>query len=291
MHLLECKSSSGKSVKALFNPDIGMNLMSYSLDDIEVIDQNTMPMFEERMAGLGALIGPHFHHRKENEIPSFDVSKLFSFIPKLIEKGQKEFFSHGIARYVPWKYEGDKTSITATLSGDTKFNGYYLRDIEGKSFDLKYHAALTEDQLSIQYSMEADKPSVIGLHYYYALVDKKGVVSSLVDPKYHHPDGWKTIPDTWYVNKNELGFKVGPETEADFGFRPFNDALETQIELDTGSYKLQINYQSCSEENAWQLYHPKDASYVCLEPVSAKNPREAKNLACELNVQLKILTK
>lgn len=289
MHELKCKSYKGKDLKAIFNPFVGMNLMSYSLDNIDVIDQKTRPLFEERRAGLGALIGPHFHHRKEDEIPTLDVSSLFDFIPPLIKKGKKEFFSHGIARYVPWEYEGDSTSIRASLSGDSKFKGVYLKDIEGKSFELKFHAFLTEDDLSIHYSIEADKPSVIGLHYYYALEDKKGVVSSLVDSHYHHLEGWKLIPSEWYNGKNELTFNIEPNLEADFGFRPLNDALETQIELNTKSYRLQINYQSCSNENAWQLYHPKDASYVCLEPVNAKNPRDAKNFASELKVQIKIL--
>ena len=37
--------------------------------DIEVIDQKTEPLYVERMAGLGALIGPHFHHRQKISHP------------------------------------------------------------------------------------------------------------------------------------------------------------------------------------------------------------------------------
>ena len=95
--------------------------------------------------------------------------------------------------------------------------------------------------------------------------------------------------ETWLKDKKELFFKVDKDVEADFGFRPYNDALETQIELDAQSYKLQINYQASTRENAWQLYHPTDATYICLEPVSAKNPREPKSLSSELKVQIKII--
>jgi len=218
-----------------------------------------------------------------------NVSQLFTFIPKLMEKKQKEFFSHGIARYVPWKYEGDESSISATLSGEDKFQGFLLKEIEGKSFELKYHAALTEDGLSIRYSMETEKPSVIGLHYYYALPNKSGSVFSIVAPDYHHPEGWKPIPSSWCLKEGELAFEVNEDTVADFGFTTQGDALEGQIELDAGAYKLQINYQASSPEHAWQLYHPKGAAYVCLEPVSAKNPRDATSISSELKVQIKIL--
>ena len=191
MHILECIGEKGKKLTAIFNPEGGMNLMSFSLGGIEVIDQKTRALFEERMAGLGALIGPHFHHRCETDIPAVDISKLFPFVEKLKKKGQKEFISHGIARYVPWKYSGDKASIKGELSGEDSFKGILLKQIEGKSFQLFFKADLTEDGLSIRYSMESNKPSVIGLHYYYALPDQEGSVSAFVDPSYHHPDGWK----------------------------------------------------------------------------------------------------
>ena len=290
MHTLEYQTKSGEVLKAIFNPEQGMNLMSFSLGDIDVIDQKTKSIFEDRMAGLGALIGPHFHHRKENEIPKLDISTLFPFIEKLKAKKQKEFLSHGIARYVPWEYSGDCTSIKAKLSGEDSFKGVLLKDIEGKSFELLYQAELTEDGLSIRYSMSSEKPSVIGLHYYYALPSNEGLVTSIVDSSFHHPDGWKSIPHSWYNGQHELSFKIDESVEADFGFRPNKGALKTQIELDVNAYKLLISYQASSDENAWQLYHPKDASYVCLEPVSAKNPRDAKSLSSELKVQIKILT-
>lgn len=289
MHILECQAKNGKKLTAIFSPEGGMNLMSYSYGGIEVIDQRTRPLFEKRMAGLGALIGPHFHHRNEDEIPPVDISPLFPFVEELKLKDQKEFLSHGIARYVPWKYIGDRTSIKATLSGDDPYKGVLLKDIEGKSFELTYQADLTEDGLFIKYSMKSDKPSVIGLHYYYALPEEEAIVKAFVEPNFHHPDGWKPIPAFWLTDKQMLNFKVDKEAIIDYGFRPFNDAFETQIELNTFSYKVQINYQASSHENAWQLYHPQSATYVCIEPVSAKNPREAKSLSSELKIQIKIL--
>ena len=77
---LKNTSPTGKSLVATFLPDGGMNLCSYKLGDIEVIDQQTLPLYEERKAGLGALIGPHFHQRQE--VPSGYDESLFPHIAK-----------------------------------------------------------------------------------------------------------------------------------------------------------------------------------------------------------------
>ncbi len=288
MHSCESISQSGQKLKAVFNPQVGMNLMSYSLDGIEVMDQNTISAFVERMAGMGALIGPHFHHRKDKDIPNLDLTDLFSFIPGLEKKGQKEPFSHGIARYVPWKYEGGCDFINARLSGKDAFRGFTISELEGQDFELSFKAKLRPNGLFIDYSVNAKNPTVIGLHYYYALADKTGNVISKVDSEYHHPEGWRAIPKNWLESDKDLNFKLGADVEADFGFRPVNGASHSLIEMKTSSHQLRVHYQSNSSENSWQLYHPKDVTYVCLEPVSAINPREARQSSSNLKVQIEI---
>lgn len=288
MHICKCTASNGNVLKANFNTDVGMNLMSLTYGKVEAIDQNTKPLFEERMAGLGALIGPHFHHRKDSEIPLIKDESLFPFIANLKENGQKEFLSHGIARYVPWKYGADESSISAILTGDDEYKGIRLKEIEGQDFELRFKARLNDNVLYIHYLMEAEKPSVIGLHYYYALDDKTARIKSYVQNQFHHPEGWKDIPREWLSEDKELQLKIDPEFEADFGFRPAGNAFEGQIELFTSQYRLEIDYQSAGEEHAWQVYHPKDATFVCIEPVSAKNPREAKSKSASLQIQIKV---
>ena len=63
------KTAEGSLYTATFNPEVGMNLMSLKKDKIEAIDQSTRPLFEERCAGLGALIGPHFHNQRDDLLP------------------------------------------------------------------------------------------------------------------------------------------------------------------------------------------------------------------------------
>ncbi len=90
---LKGETSGGQLLSARFMPSKGMNLVSLKKGECEAIDQLTKPLFEERYAGLGAMIGPHFHHRLESEIQPVKNASLF---PQT--KGLKESFSHGIGR-------------------------------------------------------------------------------------------------------------------------------------------------------------------------------------------------
>jgi hypothetical protein len=289
MYICQKKARDGSLLKAVFSPEKGMNLMSLSKDGVEVIDQNTRPLFEERMAGLGSLIGPHFHHRPESEIPPLKDLDLFPFLKALKEKGQKEPFSHGIGRYVPWHFEGQDSKIEASLFSEDRYRGVKLRELEGESFELHYKAYLTDEALCIDYSFTKEKPGVIGLHYYYALFDKKGVVESQVAPQYHSSSGWQPLKKEWVKGDSALYFPLAPDIEADFGFRPREEGdLQNSIFLSTDKVKLEIHYEASSEENAWQLYHPKNATYVCLEPLSAKNPRDPKLTSGHLKIRIKI---
>lgn len=288
MHCLSSVLSSGEKIEAQYAPEGGMNLLRLCREGKEFIDPATKPLYEERFAGLGALIGPHFHHRKNEEIPSLDLSG-----PKYLEvcraKGQKEPFSHGIARYVPWRYEADDRSIKAKLSGSDRYLGHTLQEIEGQDFELSYEAILDQNTLSIDYSFDCEKVGVIGLHYYYRLIHKKGSVYSDIDSNMHTSKGWQPVPDQWIKNNHQLQYHVDPSQEADFGFVPYKEGAKGScISLETGQQKLEIYYEAQSTESAWQLYHPKDSTYVCLEPVSAHNPREPHLKSGRLQVEIKI---
>lgn len=83
---------------------------------------------------------------------------------------------------------------------------------------------------------------------------------------------WKPIPKSWMgEGPNQLNFDL--TQAADFGFRPLSKDFSTQVFLQTQDHSLTISYQGTDAENSWQLYHPIDSSFVCIEPLSAKNPR------------------
>ena len=55
---------------------------------------------------------------------------------------------------------------------------------------MTYEARLLSNGLFIAYSVQSEKPSVIGLHYYYALLGK-GAVLGEVQPTYRDGSQWK----------------------------------------------------------------------------------------------------
>lgn len=262
---------------ARFLPEKGMNFVSLKKGEIEAIDQSTWTLFEERFAGLGAMIGPHFHHRKI--LPPSPDPALFPHI-----KQSNEPFSHGIGRYAPWTVlSSDAKRIEATLKGDDLWNGVALKDLEGQDFKMTYTATLKEEGLQIELSVVSDTESVVGLHTYYALSGGEGVVRSKVKGIYNDGGIFKTIPSTWNYRDFNLVYDLNQAT--DFGFLPHPDPLHGDILLETASHKVRVQYWSENEENSWQLWHPTGLSFVCIEPLSARNPR-----GCRLSVsRIKIL--
>lgn len=281
------RTKDGGMLKAVFLPEKGMNLISFKKGDVEVIDQSTRSLFEERYAGLGALIGPHFHRRKPEIIPQLKDESLFPHIARVKAKGIQDPFTHGIARYAPWKAEATETSIKAQLTGKDLWNGIPLSTIEGQNFTMGLEAHLHEQGLFLNLSIVSDTDSLVGIHYYYALPGGKGRIISEVQNQIRLQGELTPIPTDWdFDSQQRMVFDL--EKEADFTFRSHPDPLKGSILLETTDYSLRTSYECLCEENCWQLYHPKDASFVCIEPISAQNPRHPKLTVSSISIRLEI---
>ena len=283
--IIKQRSALGVPLEATFLPEQGMNLISYKLGDLEVIDESTRTFFEERYAGLGALIGPHFHHRKV--IPAVKDESLFPHIARVKAKGIAEPFSHGIARYAPWKAESSENKVKAILTGKDLWNGVPLADLEGQNFTMNFEAEMTEQGLNIKLSVVSDTDSIVGIHYYYRLPKGQGKVISQIQ-NYYLQDG-KRLPlkSDWKVDAQQKA-QFDLVSAFDNTFYPFPNPLESKIILDTKEYKLVTTYKCRSQENCWQLYHPQGASFVCIEPLSAQDPRHPNLTVSSLDINLEI---
>ncbi len=248
--------------RVIFLPDKGMNFISLKRGEIEAIDQSTKDLFETRYAGLGALIGPHFHHRAEALIPNFARENF----PFLAHVTSKEPFSHGIGRYAPWTVEKlSDTQLKALLKGDDEWKGVSLRQLEGQDFTMRYEAELTPKGLNIDLSVMSETDSVIGLHTYYAA--QKGRVRAK-------------------AQEGDVDYEVGEPIDA--SFHPSPNPLRGEMTLETSSHTVKVEYSSDNEENSFQIWHPEGASFVCMEPLSASNPRKPKLSVSRLKVFISI---
>ncbi len=277
------------NVQAEFSPSQGMNLRRLSIGNIELIDPNTQPLFAERFAGLGSLIGPHFHHRKTDQIPFVPSESLFPHISRIRAKGIVEPFSHGIARYAPWNAQANQNSIQATLSGKDTWQGISLASLEGFSFEMRLVASLLANGLSLDFSVTSEKPSVIGLHYYYTLPVSGGKIRAFVENQYQVQNEWKPIPSAFLDTEGLLFFDA--TQECDFGFVPkrgeegFFDIL-----YENAQFVLRIRFLTKEKEASWQLYRPPNASYICIEPLSARNPQSPTLKQSQLRVDIEVLS-
>ena len=277
-----------KLLEAVFSPSHGMNLLSLKKDGLELIDPNTTFDFEKRYGGLGPLIGPHFYHRKEDDIPRISDSSIFPHIQNLNASQKKDPLSHGIGRYCSWNFHETSTSITGHISGLDAHNKVTLASLEGFNFKMDFSCHLTNTGLDIDYHVISENhPSTIGLHYYFSLPEKKGFVTIPCKSKYNDMGNWKTIPNNWLNKEKSLYFNL--DEESDYGFLPNTDNNKGVAFLQTPSHNIKISYKANSSEHAFQLYHPKDATFVCIEPVSAQDPRKPSGTDHKLQVKIDIL--
>lgn len=286
--IIQSQASDGAKLQATFLPEKGMNLISFKRGDIEVIDQSTVSLFDERFAGLGALIGPHFHRRYTPVLPKIADETLFPHIARVKAKGVQDPFSHGIARYAPWKSTNTESSISAVLTGKDTWNGLPLAALEGQNFTMHYRAAFVGDTLQIDMDIVSDVDSVVGIHYYYHLPQGKGMVVSEVQPDCLIEGKLQKLQPEWRGDApHKLAFNL--DNEADYTFYPYPDPRKAKIVLDAISYRLTTTYESPSQENCWQLYHPKGASFVCVEPISAQDPRHPNLTVSSLKITLEVI--
>lgn len=286
MIVLKNKSLDGLPLEATFLPEKGMNMVSYKKGSVEVIAQSTKDLFDERYSGLGPLIGPHFHRRHPAILPAIAKEELFPHIARIRAKGILDPFSHGIARYAPWVYEATETTVKAILTGKDTWNGVPLADLEGQNFKMHFDASLLPQGLQLDLSIVSDTNSLVGFHYFYHLPDGDGKITSSVQEIYLDKDGKKDIPKEWQNEKKQLQFSLNQF--ADYTFFPYPSPLHAEILLETSLYRLKTAYRCNCQENAWQLYRPEGASFVCIEPVSAQFPKHPILTVSALSVLLSI---
>jgi hypothetical protein len=193
--VLKSKTSQGEPLEATYLPHLGMNLISYKKGNLEIIDQSTRPLFEDRFAGLGSLTGPHFYRR--HVVPSIKDESLFPHIARVKAQGTKDPFSHGIGRYAPWKAEFTDHTIKAVQTGKDEWNGVTLGSLEGQNYKMTYQADLTSTGLHIEMSVVSDTDSIVGIHYYYHLPQGSGSVISETQDYYLDKGKREPIHSTW----------------------------------------------------------------------------------------------
>lgn len=282
---LKAVTDAGVVLEATFLPKQGMALASYTIGDFELIDQTTRQGFEERRSGLGPLIGPHFHRRRPEVIPNVKELEKLPHIQFCRDHQLPDPFSHGVARYAPWRVETTKSSFTALLSGEDEWEGISLKSIENQAFEMRFSGLMTSKGLDLKLSVTSETDSVVGIHYYYALPSGKGAVRAQVSNHYIFEGKTLKIPEAWsYDAQNYLELPLNQDV--DFTFHPYPNPLKGEVVLETEAYRLKTVYTSDSEESAFQLWHPKGASFVCVEPVSAYDPRHPNLTVSALNISL-----
>ncbi|OGN62633.1 MAG: hypothetical protein A3F09_03895 [Chlamydiae bacterium RIFCSPHIGHO2_12_FULL_49_11] len=275
----------GVFYEAHFDVERGLNLISLKKGEVDLIEQSTRPIFEERMGGLGPLIGPHFYERREQDIPFTPDASMFPHVRAMQREGKKDMFSHGIARYVQWNEDSTDTTLTAHLSGMDTHHGMTLAALEGFNFRMDFKAHLSSSGLNIDFKCESEgHPCILGLHYYFSVHQPAAFIRLRSEEKYNDKQDWKPLRPEW---KREGGRIELPMTdEYDFVFVPKLENGVAHAELIDKSQVLSVSYTPVHSEHSFQIYHPKEAPFVCIEPVSATNARRVTATKNHLKIRI-----
>ena len=155
---------------------------------------------------------------------------------------------------------------------------------------MTFEARLLPTGLFIEYKASSEKPSLVGLHTYYAF-SGPGVVHTTVQDSYRSGKEWNPLPKEWFKD-DHLDFPL-PQ-KADFGFVPKkktpNDH-DYHLILNTKNYSLHMDFNTASDEElSFQIFQPEDASYVCVEPLTAKTPQTPRLTSSTLETKLAIFS-
>lgn len=247
---------------ASFDEERGLNLVSFKKNGLEIIDQS-------ESSKKGPIIGPHFHVHTTHTAPD-----------------GKEYH-HGLGRYAKWSnVVHSETQIRANISGSEKLGEYTLAELEGQQFEMRFDIRLIPSGLRLKLEVISDEPSMCGFHYYYKL-GPNPIIHAEVNDQYNDQGTLKKIPAEWKKDK-QLYFDL--TQEADFGFVPAQNQYDHKIVYQNDNYELNIVYLPAHpDEVQFQIYTPKDASFVCIEPMSAVEPRKPKLKHSLLEMKLEII--
>ena len=120
-------------------------------------------------------------------------------------------------------------------------------------------------------SANSDVFSVVGLHYYFSL-PSDGEIHAQIKPYYYSAGEKKDLPKNWLDKNEKLHLLLNDEL--DYGFIPKLHHGTGEVIYNNSAYRLALKITpEEGSEVSFQIYHPNDAKFVCIEPISATNPR------------------
>jgi len=248
-----CAALECGPLRALIAPGLGMSLVEFSLRGESLLDLSRRETFLACRKGLGPLILPHFN--LSQRVPQVDLSR-FPHAAQLEKLGVKDPFQHGVGRYAPWEFEEGAGSVSGKLSGDTRWNGYHLREITGYEFQAKVTYSLGPAGLEIAFDLSGGEPVQAGIHFYYDLKNRSTAEARL--------------PLAGEEGERTVRFEGGVSQV--FTPRPDGEGFAT-YRLETEAYTLDTTVRVAGDPEetfeAVVLFSPEGERFACVEPLSA----------------------
>ena len=242
---LTATNSEGATLKAIFETGNGLNLVAFSLDEIQIID--------ERKNNF--IIGPHFGHRK---LFSKDKPEMAS-----------DPFVNGVASHAPWTItSSDSNSFKAIIKGKDVWNEKTLAELQGQDFVMRAEAYLSNEGLFFKISIVSDTASLVGVSTAY-YVPENTVLFADVQP-FFIENGIK-FPLEPSESYKERTLNLDLSKNSAYTLWP-KDPCSASLCIANSRHEVLFTYNAICAENSFQIERQTDENLLAIHAMSSFDP-------------------
>lgn len=280
-------------IEAVVTPELGMALAGFSLRHVPILQKSRRGDFVRGRKGLGPVILPHFNQRAAFPELTPAMREAFPHLAYLAERRIRDPFQHGVGRYVAWEYETKVTDAMAQvrgfITGRSLFQGIPLNEITGFDFTAAITYTLADRSLAVRFDLTGTAPVTAGIHYYYALPPGASHVAMTVENLGLGDDD--SLFEFSSHQRDGKFYRLPLDRPVDTLFAPVAEEKGmARFSLVTPAYRLDTRVLvEGPPETAFGsvvVFHPEGTDFVCVEPLSEKNPLEPKKKAFHSAISL-----
>ena len=273
-------SDRGNTIEAVVSPEMGMSMLDFSAGGVPLLQKSRKHDFIEGRKGLGPLILPHFNQRASFPAVNEMVAEQAPHTAYLKTEGVNDPFQHGIGRYAQWNFETSCTDkgarVTGKLTGAHEYQGVPLMELTGFDFTAFVTYTLSDGNISVRFDITGAEPVTAGIHFYYRLPDQEESRAAL------------SVEEIGKNNDESLFEFSSHQRDGRFYTMTLADDIDTlftpvkeegpyaRYKLITSEYRLDTRVRAEGDPaktfDSVTLFHPADADFVCIEPLSDANP-------------------
>jgi len=189
------------------------------------------------------------------------------------------FMQTGEAMAASWEVE---KSEEENLTAKHRYEG----EGEEQIYQMEGRISWDKEVLVSTLSIVSDTDSLIGPGYCFPLPDGRGRLEGVIKRE-GFCEG-KTVTLSEHSGKP---VEIDLSHSCSLAVLPYLKPTEGKLLLETKNYQMEILYRSNCEEVSCLIYRPEKGDWICISPVSSKNPWKTNLTVSHVTTEIKFLDK